>query len=181
MLPSPTESDSEPVFATGPTRRCAYCGTSSTPMWRHGPGSYQNLCNSCGVKWRRGKILQSASLRHPLSNAPAAVRRATKTDGLDTSKNQHSHKNHSSINADAVCKPKENTSSPILQKKEQETQHPSDSTLEFAHLLRVLPLDRVEAFAAVLMRVSGSASPQFSLAVNHLTRDTWRELRTLAM
>jgi hypothetical protein len=35
-------------------------------MWRHGPGNYTNLCNSCGVKWRRGKILSSGDNRHHL-------------------------------------------------------------------------------------------------------------------
>ncbi|KXS17441.1 hypothetical protein M427DRAFT_30559 [Gonapodya prolifera JEL478] len=38
-------------------RVCTYCGSGSTPMWRHGPPPYAILCNSCGVKWRRGKIL----------------------------------------------------------------------------------------------------------------------------
>jgi hypothetical protein len=42
------------------TRKCAYCGTTSTPMWRRGPENYTNLCNSCGVKWRRGKIVLSS-------------------------------------------------------------------------------------------------------------------------
>jgi hypothetical protein len=35
-------------------------------MWRHGPGDFTNLCNSCGVKWRRGKILSSGDNRHHL-------------------------------------------------------------------------------------------------------------------
>lgn len=42
------------------TRKCAYCGTTSTPLWRRGPENYTNLCNSCGVKWRRGKIILSS-------------------------------------------------------------------------------------------------------------------------
>ncbi|TPX42525.1 hypothetical protein SeMB42_g02075 [Synchytrium endobioticum] len=36
---------------------CTYCHTGSTPMWRHGPPPYDLLCNSCGVKYRRGKII----------------------------------------------------------------------------------------------------------------------------
>ncbi|KAH6560631.1 hypothetical protein BASA62_010340 [Batrachochytrium salamandrivorans] len=58
-------------------RKCNYCGATSTPMWRHGPGVYKNLCNSCGVKWRRGKILQSKQLRHPLCGPPKPQRRST--------------------------------------------------------------------------------------------------------
>lgn len=38
-------------------RKCHYCAVTSTPMWRHGPGYYTNLCNRCGLKWKRGKIL----------------------------------------------------------------------------------------------------------------------------
>ncbi|KAJ3253404.1 hypothetical protein HDU77_004560, partial [Chytriomyces hyalinus] len=37
-------------------RNCAYCRTIVTPMWRHGPSGFERLCNSCGVKWKRGKI-----------------------------------------------------------------------------------------------------------------------------
>ncbi|KAI8900984.1 hypothetical protein BC833DRAFT_579464 [Globomyces pollinis-pini] len=85
-LPSPTLSalptspkrkadalDEEPkplVFDnTGTTRRCNYCGATQTPMWRHGPANFTNLCNSCGVKWRRGKILNTGENRHHLCKA----------------------------------------------------------------------------------------------------------------
>jgi GATA zinc finger len=64
---------------TGP-RRCDFCGATSTPMWRHGPGEYTNLCNSCGVKWRRGKILANGENRHHLcknSNVQAASKKLT--------------------------------------------------------------------------------------------------------
>ncbi|RKP00371.1 hypothetical protein CXG81DRAFT_19675 [Caulochytrium protostelioides] len=39
-------------------RSCSFCAATQTPMWRHGPGIYVLLCNSCGVKFKRGKILQ---------------------------------------------------------------------------------------------------------------------------
>ncbi|KAI8836976.1 hypothetical protein BJ741DRAFT_604698 [Chytriomyces cf. hyalinus JEL632] len=42
--------------ALQPPRKCAYCRTIVTPMWRHGPLGFERLCNSCGVKWKRGKI-----------------------------------------------------------------------------------------------------------------------------
>jgi hypothetical protein len=64
---------------TGP-RRCDFCGATSTPMWRHGPGEYTNLCNSCGVKWRRGKILANGENRHHLckgADAETAVKKLT--------------------------------------------------------------------------------------------------------
>ncbi|OAJ40806.1 hypothetical protein BDEG_24506 [Batrachochytrium dendrobatidis JEL423] len=52
--------DSQPICATTTTglkRICQYCGTDSTPMWRHGPKENDPLCNKCGVKWKRGRIL----------------------------------------------------------------------------------------------------------------------------
>ncbi|KAJ3306924.1 hypothetical protein HDV03_003247 [Kappamyces sp. JEL0829] len=38
-------------------RKCDYCAATVTPMWRHGPPGYEDLCNKCGVKWMRGRIL----------------------------------------------------------------------------------------------------------------------------
>jgi hypothetical protein len=66
--PEPEEDDEKTVQAP---RKCNYCGATSTPMWRHGPGEYTNLCNSCGVKWRRGKILSSGENRHHLCKSSA--------------------------------------------------------------------------------------------------------------
>ncbi|KAI8918060.1 hypothetical protein BC831DRAFT_483678 [Entophlyctis helioformis] len=74
------KSKSESNLHSG--RQCSYCGSSSTPMWRHGPGQYQHLCNSCGVKWRRGKILQCNELRHPLYKAPATDKKIIRRHSL---------------------------------------------------------------------------------------------------
>lgn len=41
------------------SRRCSYCSTMKTPMWRHGPDGFSDLCNKCGVKWMRGRILST--------------------------------------------------------------------------------------------------------------------------
>ncbi|KAJ3325170.1 hypothetical protein HDV06_004927 [Boothiomyces sp. JEL0866] len=48
-------------------RQCSYCATTSTPMWRHGPVGYDTLCNSCGVKWKRGRILNEKPLPKKIS------------------------------------------------------------------------------------------------------------------
>lgn len=42
-------------------RVCACCGAVKTPQWRSGPAawgdmSYASLCNTCGVKFRNGRI-----------------------------------------------------------------------------------------------------------------------------
>ncbi|KAL0086768.1 hypothetical protein F4703DRAFT_1927626 [Phycomyces blakesleeanus] len=41
----------------GSIKKCLYCGSKSTPMWRRGPQGAGTLCNACGVKWKHGKIL----------------------------------------------------------------------------------------------------------------------------
>ncbi|KAI9349788.1 hypothetical protein BDR26DRAFT_852803 [Obelidium mucronatum] len=50
-------------------RICSHCSTRSTPMWRNGPVGYDILCNGCGVKWKRGRILLG------LERAPSTVTR----------------------------------------------------------------------------------------------------------
>jgi len=47
----------KPVTTKKSSRRCDYCSATTTPMWRHGPVGYNDLCNKCGVKWMRGRIL----------------------------------------------------------------------------------------------------------------------------
>nr|KAJ3418242.1 hypothetical protein HK105_000147 [Polyrhizophydium stewartii] len=51
--------------AAPPVRQCSYCFATTTPMWRHGPPGYPDLCNKCGVKWMRGRILQDGAALAP--------------------------------------------------------------------------------------------------------------------
>ncbi|KAJ3040457.1 hypothetical protein HDV00_010894 [Rhizophlyctis rosea] len=37
-------------------RVCNRCFSDDTPMWRHGPPEWPDLCNKCGVKYMRGRI-----------------------------------------------------------------------------------------------------------------------------
>ncbi|KAI7905425.1 uncharacterized protein BX663DRAFT_549427 [Cokeromyces recurvatus] len=41
-------------------KKCLYCGSKTTPMWRRGPEGAGTLCNACGVKWKHGKILNGS-------------------------------------------------------------------------------------------------------------------------
>ncbi|KAI8096466.1 uncharacterized protein BX664DRAFT_258642 [Halteromyces radiatus] len=41
-------------------RKCVYCSTRHTVMWRHGPAGEGTLCNGCGILWLQGKILKGA-------------------------------------------------------------------------------------------------------------------------
>merc|ERR1712137_80762 len=34
---------------------CVKCGASQTPMWRSGPGGDKNMCNACGIRWKRNQ------------------------------------------------------------------------------------------------------------------------------
>ncbi|CAL4901665.1 unnamed protein product [Urochloa decumbens] len=34
-------------------RRCANCGTLSTPLWRNGPRGPKSLCNACGIRFKK--------------------------------------------------------------------------------------------------------------------------------
>jgi hypothetical protein len=53
-----TDYESKKKQAKKTDRQCSYCGTTETPMWRHGPPSHSDLCNKCGMKYMRKRILQ---------------------------------------------------------------------------------------------------------------------------
>ncbi|KAJ3175264.1 hypothetical protein HDU87_006346 [Geranomyces variabilis] len=55
--PAPSSKRRKPARAQA-ERVCSYCSTTTTPMWRHGPEGYNDLCNRCGVKYLRRRILQ---------------------------------------------------------------------------------------------------------------------------
>ncbi|KAF8928812.1 hypothetical protein BGZ47_001417 [Haplosporangium gracile] len=71
--PTPVKKTPAPTPASTPTpvaastassstqKKCSYCDSVSTPMWRRGPNGPGTLCNACGVKWKHGKILEEAS------------------------------------------------------------------------------------------------------------------------
>ncbi|KAJ3006973.1 hypothetical protein HKX48_009374 [Thoreauomyces humboldtii] len=56
-LPAPSRRKTAKMSSVA--RQCGYCQATETPMWRHGPTGYADLCNKCGVKWMRGRILQT--------------------------------------------------------------------------------------------------------------------------
>ncbi|OZJ06094.1 hypothetical protein BZG36_01133 [Bifiguratus adelaidae] len=65
-------------------KKCAYCGSKSTPMWRRGPHGAGTLCNACGVKWKHGKILQGVGSAGQGPNADRHNKSASKGKGTKT-------------------------------------------------------------------------------------------------
>jgi len=59
-------------------RKCEFCGTMETPMWRRGPTGKGTLCNACGVKWS-------------LKFRKRAGKKVSKTDKLREDANQQRH------------------------------------------------------------------------------------------
>lgn len=59
-------------------KKCLYCGSKSTPMWRRGPQGAGTLCNACGVKWKHGKILNGNDA--PDTVVPVPNRRGSKAE-----------------------------------------------------------------------------------------------------
>lgn len=37
--------------------RCVHCLSTETPLWRAGPDGPKTLCNACGVRFKKGKLL----------------------------------------------------------------------------------------------------------------------------
>ncbi|KAG0167370.1 hypothetical protein DFQ30_006127, partial [Apophysomyces sp. BC1015] len=54
---STKQHSSRALSSSSSLKKCLYCGSKSTPMWRRGPQGAGTLCNACGVKWKHGKIL----------------------------------------------------------------------------------------------------------------------------
>lgn len=42
---------------SSPRLRCVHCGNTETPLWRGGPDGPKTLCNACGVRYKKGKLV----------------------------------------------------------------------------------------------------------------------------
>eukprot|EP00951_Prasinocladus_malaysianus_P025412 scaffold222750_cov39-Prasinocladus_malaysianus.AAC.1 len=53
-------------------RECQFCGATSTPQWRRGPGGKDTLCNACGVRYR--KSLGPGGFQGPAVSEPTIIK-----------------------------------------------------------------------------------------------------------
>lgn len=70
-------------------KKCLYCGSKSTPMWRRGPQGAGTLCNACGVKWKHGKILNG--------NDPKPEKKRKRSNSNNSGKRKSSSSSSSSV------------------------------------------------------------------------------------
>ncbi|CAO3637502.1 unnamed protein product [Cunninghamella echinulata] len=81
--------------ANGNGRKCSYCGSKTTPMWRRGPEGAGTLCNACGVKWKHGKILCDKPL-------PSAKTNVNDSKSSTVSSHRNNNNNNNNNNNGAV-------------------------------------------------------------------------------
>ncbi|KAF9905336.1 hypothetical protein EC991_001759 [Linnemannia zychae] len=71
--PTPAPAPVTVPASSSSQKKCSYCDSVSTPMWRRGPNGPGTLCNACGVKWKHGKILEDASEKTKAAPKPAVT------------------------------------------------------------------------------------------------------------
>ncbi|KAI8969650.1 hypothetical protein BDB01DRAFT_816510 [Pilobolus umbonatus] len=92
-------------------KKCLYCGSKSTPMWRRGPQGAGTLCNACGVKWKHGKILNGNDTNNGIIGSSMLDQRKLdkkRKRSSSTSKNNNkksSIKKRESIQSDVYYEP----------------------------------------------------------------------------
>jgi hypothetical protein len=57
---------------------CCVCGVTETPQWRSGPGGLNTLCNGCGIRWRKGRLVIDGETNPAAKRTTAAKK---KSDG----------------------------------------------------------------------------------------------------
>ncbi|KAA8492471.1 GATA transcription factor 12 [Porphyridium purpureum] len=65
--------------------RCTHCAATQTPLWRSGPNGPKSLCNACGMRWKKGKLLPLDASEHAMP-LPAPVQQRTPSSSAGGSK-----------------------------------------------------------------------------------------------
>lgn len=68
---------------------CCVCGATETPQWRSGPGGLNTLCNGCGIRWRKGRLVIDGET-NPAAKRTATVKKKTAVDSKPKDKSPKS-------------------------------------------------------------------------------------------
>ncbi|PPS19694.1 hypothetical protein GOBAR_AA00871 [Gossypium barbadense] len=60
-----------------PSRVCADCNTTKTPLWRSGPRGPKSLCNACGIRQRKARRAMAAAAAATASNGTIVATETT--------------------------------------------------------------------------------------------------------
>lgn len=61
---------------------CQNCHTTSTPLWRRSPLGPKTLCNACGVRMKKGRLIFKATTQTFTTVEVQKRRRGGKRGGL---------------------------------------------------------------------------------------------------
>ncbi|CAL5398672.1 unnamed protein product [Camellia sinensis] len=75
---------------SNPSRVCADCNTTKTPLWRSGPRGPKSLCNACGIRQRKARRAMAAA-------AANGATLAAETSTMKITKVQHKHQKRSKL------------------------------------------------------------------------------------
>ncbi|KAI9467787.1 MAG: hypothetical protein EXX96DRAFT_592344 [Benjaminiella poitrasii] len=146
-------------------KKCLYCGSKSTPMWRRGPEGAGTLCNACGVKWKHGKILNGSDNNYITVTSAAA----NNNTGSKRATNNSSNKSD---------KKRKRSNAFIAYNKGNQQQSAKRKTPSLAHDSFAAPAPRRES--AILARTNGwgEGSSSSSSSITTPSSDSCSPLET---
>jgi len=56
----------QPNITDENTKKCIFCSSASTPVWRTGPAGPKSLCNACGIRFAK-KVRSEAEIKKKMA------------------------------------------------------------------------------------------------------------------
>lgn len=90
---SPPENKPKPAAScpsndNSAQRTCINCGTTKTPLWRRSPLGPKTLCNACGVRMKKGRLIFNEQTREFITiPSPTAVNRRPPSSAVNKAQN----------------------------------------------------------------------------------------------